>query len=251
MMQPILVIGDSHVAAFRRAQDGIPSDLDKDIAIEPLGAGSGVLKPFFSVDEDTGEVSTHADGWRNRTFSKELLADENDATPLIALSLPINTSRILRDFGWHSHAPWQLCEGDELPLSDQAVERLIEQDSQYAVGFAEALKSVGLDVLVIEGPRFFEDAKYLDRNRFEVCQYIDALYRSTVQGKLATAEISVLQQPEETITDYGTTVVDYHVENPNDVHHANASYGRMMLDRLHAMVMDDAEKSRVYRRIST
>ncbi|RMC36116.1 hypothetical protein C9E81_05270 [Paracoccus alkanivorans] len=213
-----------------------------DVSFLPLGKGSAVPRKFYEHDAEAGIVRTIAPGWQNTEFTAGMQKSSSQRQ-LLVVSLPLNTSRILRDVSWHTHVPWQLRRSEaETPLSDQLVERLIDQDSRYAIGFMTALIAIGLDAVVLEAPRFFETASYLPRTRLEVCQYIDALYRERVRAGLAAAGVGVIDQPAETISDRGTTRLEYDHEDPRDTHHANALYGQLALDRILSYAAAGAER---------
>jgi hypothetical protein len=95
-------------------------------------------------------------------------------------------------------------------------------------------------LVVIEAPRFFANANYLQKHRLEICQYVDASYRKRVAAKLAEAGIPILAQPEITITELGTTDLAFDHEDPADQHHANAQFGKLVLERMLAYAAADA-----------
>lgn len=75
---------------------------------------------------------------------------------LLAVSLPINSSRILRDVSWQRHVPWKLKKRRrEIPISDGLIETIIEQDCSKSIAFVKAIALTGIKVVGIEGPRFF------------------------------------------------------------------------------------------------
>ncbi len=112
----IVITGESHLGAIVR---GAPRNAG--VTFWPLGAGKLVTTPFYTHDAAAAAVHTHVRKWRNRTFSLDTL-DFNGAPALLALSLPLNTSRILRDHAWDTHVPWRLKKSpDEVALSDGVV----------------------------------------------------------------------------------------------------------------------------------
>ena len=220
-MRHIILTGDSHLGPLKRGMmldRGIEAAT---VTFWPLGKGAGARQAFFDVGAEG--VTTHFRSWHNRTYTPDAMAEISPDAVLV-VSLPMNTSRILRDYSWHSHAPWRLAK-EEIALSDAVVSALIEQDSQYAVEFVLALKKIWPRTAVIEAPRFFRNASYLESQRFEVCRYVDQLYRAQVGDRLGAAGVDVIAQPRETITVDGATDLAYDHENPDDDHHGNAHYG--------------------------
>jgi len=229
-MKPILLTGDSHLAAIRKSIDPNGSDaLRGAVEFAPLGRGGEAVTDFFSVSECKSAVTTHGKGWRNRTFSPEMVRI-NDMVAALVLSMPMNTSRILRDYSWARNVPWRLKnKNSEIAISDAVLSELIHYDSRNSICFALALQDAGIDVMVLEGPRFFENADFLKSCRFEVCRYVDETYRAYVADVLSENGVEIIAQPPETITEFGTTDLKYDHPDPSDNHHANAEYGRLLL----------------------
>lgn len=229
-MTPLIVVGDSHIVAIKRAADQLPEAEKTRLTFWPLGNGGAVREACHRYAPDKGEVTTTSPVWQNRVFSRETLsAVGSDA--ILAVSLPLNTSRILRDHSWHTHAPWRLAHG-EFALSDRMVARMIDDDSVHALNFVRDLSKLWPRIAVIEGPRFFPDASYLRKARLDVCQYVDTAYRERVSGLLGECGIDVIGQPPSTITEQGMTSLDYDHPDPGDDHHANEAYGKLVIEDL-------------------
>lgn len=229
-MRPVLIVGDSHIVAIKRGADLLPDAQKARLTFWPLGNGGAVREPCHSYDRDLQEVTTTSPVWQNRVFSKDTIsAIGPDA--VVAVSLPLNTSRILRDYSWHTHAPWHLARG-EFALSGRMVERMIDDDSVNALNLVRDLSQVWPALAVIEAPRFFPDAAYLKKARLDVCRYIDECYRNRVAATIGQFGLDVIAQPRATITDQGTTSLLYDHPDPGDDHHANAAYGHLVLEDL-------------------
>lgn len=232
-MTNILLIGDSHLGAVKRGHEADPGRYPW-LSFANLGKGQVAKTRFFEVDEAACCVRITAKEWNRLEFSGAAHGDQ-PAPDLLVVSLPINTSRILREFSWETHVPWHLKRKDhEVALSSAFVDSLIEQDSGHAVDFVIALSKIGLAVAVLEAPRFFEDAGYLKRCRLDVIQYIDNQYRQRVGQNLAQRGIGVIPQAPHTISDMGTTKMEFKNERPGDVHHANVVYGQLAIDQIRA-----------------
>lgn len=223
----IVLTGESHLAAVRF---GAPDR--GDVTYWPLGKGGGVTTPFFTHDQQAKSVSTIVSGWRNRTYAKDTLTFDG-AQALVALSMPLNTSRILRDYSWHTHVPWHLQKSDtEFPLSDSVIQAIMAQDYGHALAFVVALQACDIKTVVIEAPHFFESSPYLKHARLDVCAYIDAQYRATVRTKLAALGVDVIDQPSHTLTAVGSTKPAFSHKDPKDTHHANPKFGALMFENI-------------------
>lgn len=219
----IVITGDSHLGALYLGSRTEP-DAFNSISFAPLGRGSLSATDFFDVSDDGKLVTTVPDEWLNKSFSRA------DDRTLLVVSLPLNTSRILRDRSWRTHVPWSLvAEQHEIALSDGVISAMVDQDSAHSIAFMRALSKAGIKAVALEAPRYFSHAPHLVRKRPDVCQYVDKFYRTKVTAALNEAGIDVITQPEATIEPQGMTSLDYAHENPLDTHHANAAYGALAL----------------------
>lgn len=231
-MSPIILTGDSHLGALRKAQrKGLCNSDTSHITFWPLGRGGESVKKFFRISDDKLSVETTVAGWKNRKFDTRSLSATERRTTFI-VSMPLNTSRVLRDGSWHTHRPWNVEGTGTVAISESLLNQMFFEDCQHSVSFVCELKKLGLSVAVLEGPRFFENAEYLAKFPFDVCQYVDISYRNYVHGLLADANIPVIEQPKSTITEYGTTKLEFDHPDPNDNHHANERYGAIVLEQI-------------------
>lgn len=235
----VLVTGDSHIGALKRAQDAA-ADQFGHISFRPLGSGLHVPSTFFEYDPERGTVTTTVERWNNMTFTAPDSPDRGgpDFGPdLLIVSLPLNTNRILRDYSWHSHVPWDMQRSTrEIALSDAVVGDIIDQDSSQAIAFLKALQAIGLNVAVLEGPRHFPHSRFLKHKRADVCMAIETRYRARVCRALVAAGIPMIAQPAQTVDAQGRTHADFRHENPEDTNHASAKYGGLALESIGAYV---------------
>ena len=227
-MKRLLLTGDSHLGALRRGADLLPDPADRDrMVFWPLGVGGALRACVHAHDAAAQTVTTIASAWRKQVFSPATIRAIGEDVRLV-VSLPLNTSRILREHGWKTHAPWQLAMG-EFPVSDQVLNAMIDADSRHALAMVCDLARIWPDLLVVEAPRFFARTALRDGLRLEVCAHVDAAYRARVGAALQAAGVAVVGQPAATVDTPGTTRAEFAHENPKDDHHANAAYGALAL----------------------
>jgi hypothetical protein len=226
-MSRVLITGDSHIGALKRAQNLGNDTRIAELDFLRLGEGYVSRLDFFAVDTVANEVRVTHPEWTNHSFSNRTLNKDEDHQ-LLVVSLPINSSRILRDCSWQRHVPWRLKKKPaEAPLSDALIDAIIEQDCGKSLNFIAALSTVGVKVAVLEGPRFFEHARYLKAKRLDVCLDIEHRCRDYATKRLNAIGVDVISQPKATISTIGTTHADFRHENPKDRHHANVEFGRL------------------------
>jgi hypothetical protein len=231
MSRPILLTGDSHLSALRRGADLLPDAADRDrLVFWPLGVGGALRGVVHAHDPGARRVTTTAPVWRNRVFSPETIGAVG-ADVRLAVSLPLNTSRILREHGWKTHVPWALAAA-EFPVSDRVLDAMIDIDSRHALAMLRDLAQVWPDVVVIEAPRFFARMARRDLLRPEVCAHVDAAYRARVGAALQGLGIPVIAQPSATVEAPGMTRAEFALEDPKDDTHTNAAYGALALQDL-------------------
>lgn len=233
-MRPVIITGDSHLGPIRRGLGLLPEADQDRFTFWPLGKGGALRSQCHVFDAASQVLRTMSRSWNNRVFSKEAIGAVGPDAVLV-VSLPLNSSRILRDYSWETHTPWHLAK-DEFALSDRMVERMIDDDSIHALNLVRDLARIWPQTAVIEAPRFFANASYLGRKRLDVCRHVDAAYRDRVRGILAEAGIDVIAQPAATVTDEGMTALSFDHHDPQDDHHANEAYGKLALEEIGAYV---------------
>lgn len=233
-MKHIILTGDSHLGPLRRGLDSIASKHQNRFTFWPLGKGAAVREKCHKFDSATQVLTTISRSWRNRVFSSETIASEGIDVNVV-ISLPLNTSRILRDYSWDTHAPWSISR-DETALSDAMVDEIIAGDAIHALNMAFDLVKIWPQTAVLEAPRFFSNASYLEGKRIDVFTYIDTIYRKKIRNILNDAGVNVISQPDITITEDGTTALEFDHDDPTDDHHANDSYGKLALEAILAHV---------------
>lgn len=236
-MSRIVLTGDSHLGALKNAQDLEQNPQFAKLDFMPLGHGHVSLLDFFQIEDSGKCVKVVHPEWNNIEFSEKTL-NKNGDFQLLVVSLPINSSRLLREHSWHRHVPWRLKnKSKEIPLSDALVETIIKQDCDKSIDFVNAIAQAGIKVAALEGPRFFDHVPFLKKKRIDVCADIERRCRAYATQRLADCNVDVITQPGDTITAAGTTHPDFRHPNPKDKQHGNAAYGVLTCNA----IMDYAE----------
>jgi len=234
----VVVTGDSHCAALKLGfEQFAPPHRGLDIRFQRLGGGGHVPTPFFAVENGGSSLRIVCPQWLPCRFPDPKIDHEKNNV-IYAVSMPLNTSRILRDFPWGRFVPWQLRrDEDEHALSDQVLREIMWSDVKYAIEFINAMVSAKLNVVVVEAPHFFPDSQYLDHSRKEVCCFVSAAYRTFVRAQLSEKNVPVISQPASTLDQDGCTLVQYH-KGGGDLHHGSAQFGAIMMKELIDYVVD-------------
>ena len=230
-MTPIILTGDSHLAALRRGVDLLASAQMRDrFVFWPFGTGSIARARFHQRNPEDGSIIVDPQPLPRLVFSPETIAQVGEDARLV-VSLPLHSARFLRRYGWNTHAPWRLADST-IALSDRVLEAMIDADSRHPLDFIRDLVRILPRVSVLEPPRLFATANLLDKVRPEVLTTLEETYRARIRVRLAEMEVSVIDQPPETVTPDHMTDLAYDNENPDDQHHANKTYGSLALDAI-------------------
>lgn len=229
-MRPVILTGDSHLGPLQRGAGKIEG-ADGRLTFWPLGPGSALRERVHVFDSEAGTLTTVSARWkRNRTFSDHAIRKIGEDA-LLVVSLPLNTSRILRDTRLDTHVPWPLAR-EEQAISNQVLAAMIDRDSRHALAMVQDLARIWPRIAVIEAPRFFARTVVQKGLRLDVSRHVDAAYRAQVGAALALAGIAVIEQPSATLDPEGGTLDRFKHEDPEDGHHGNSDYGALALQAI-------------------
>lgn len=228
-MTPIILTGDSHLAAIKRGADLLEDPRVRSrFVFWPIGSAAVARAAFHDRDQRNGSVTVVPSRSSPLVFSQaSMVAVGPDAS--LVISLPLHSVRFLRFYSWETHVPWRHAR-EEVALSDRMVEEMIDEDCLHAVAFVRDVAQVLPRVHVLEAPRLFGNSNVLKERRPEVLLDLQEAYRERVRTKLAKLGVPVIDQPSETITEDGMTDLAYDNENPGDQYHANGAYGKLALE---------------------
>lgn len=222
----VTIFGDSHVVALRARAAVLADGHD---AVFSGTNGQNWLDP--TIAEEAGGIRFSADRVENVPPLDLLLRPEGR----LYLSSPLHTAPYTRNGAWRRFCPWRLHEvHPELqPVSDDAILIWVDRAVAARMKFLTLLRDKGFDIRAIEAPRPLERAPGMLRIHPDVVCSVDGICRDHIMARLAEIGVPVVTVPEETVID-GFTPEAFSSARPNDPHHGNDRYGRLMMQRIRA-----------------
>lgn len=235
----VLLTGDSHTAALNRGHQALlagglwPGAVD--LTIRPLGAGHLTRDAFFVDRGDHAELVTPE---YRRQFDRLPLASDGPGV-VYGLSAPLHSVRIWRHPGWRHRVPAALRSdpGGAEPVSSGLVRRIVLDDQRHILALIEILLRTRRGVFVVEAPFPFRHHPALRDTAPDVVLHLDEVYRRTIGQELQALGVPVVSVPRDCL-DGGFMRDDF--AQTGDPHHGNAAYGRLMMERVAALLIDPA-----------
>lgn len=232
-MKQIYVVGDSHTGSLMRAAEQIVGMDRLPVSFLPLGPGNIAPFDFYQFDAQAKRLEIVAKKWEAHVFPKEQKHVETPDDYLFAVCLPFNTARFLRDYNWGDYVHWSFKDrAGQIPLSDAVVDEIILRDIQNSVQFVRDLGALGLNVAVLDSPRFFAHSDAAQAAGVKMTAFLTERFRSVVSDLLAEDDIPVIAQPAQTITAEGATDAKFRHKKKSDQIHTNEMFGAIMLAQL-------------------
>lgn len=223
-----LLVGDSHLGSLRMALNATRHAPDAGryagITVRAMGRGYLMRSAFFADRGDHAEILDP--DLRSRVERVPPLDSRHD---WIGISGPLNTGRLWRDPAFASFKPYPLRGG--VPISVATLRAAVEADVRRSIEFVQVVAR-SARVFVIESPWPFRANRAVLANGAETVQFVHRWYRHHVLAELDRLGIPVLDIDPACVDADGFMMDAYHHEKPNDRYHANAAFGRAMLDRL-------------------
>ncbi len=233
------VVGDSHVVALARAWESRTRDSTIPAPrFAKLFSFPQALKPFHRcrVDGSVELLDSAAAGLlAEGTGCSDWQSGHGHAW---AVSLAYTTTIFLLSDTWTRYRPWPLAQSPMHALSDRVMSTLIEEHFKHVLQFLDDLITARVAFLVFEAPPLRRDALCIGRGLFDAHSALemDSMCRQQMDRLLAARGITIVPCPAES---YDGNVrssflrLDLHDSYyDGDGHHANATYGRWMLDRV-------------------
>lgn len=236
----LLLTGDSHLGGVRRALIAAQSDLDastyEGITVRALGRGFLMRSAFFA---DRGDHAEIVDGEFRRRV--ERVPPRNGRYEWIGISGPLNTARVWRDSTWSRYKPFSHAGG--IPVSTALLRSVVEADVRRSIEFVQVVGRTSR-VFVIEAPWPFAAHRAVAQSSARTVQFIHQWYREYVMAELQRLQIPVLEIDKDCVDAQGFMKPEFRHETPTDRYHANARFGRVVLDRMIAQFAPESGVSR-------
>jgi hypothetical protein len=225
----LTVVGDSHVFALNAALAKLPPEEREklgEVACGVLMWGFHALQPFFEENTaglrflgEAGEKFASVTGGPNR------IADDDPR--LFGLSFGFHTAVMAREICWETHG---LFENSAKQFVSQAVFRAcVLHETRHVLAFVDALIRRRVRCFMLTPPpvrrRFAENyAHHMAPAELARFQH---RYWAIMAAEFARRQIGVLRPPDAAVAD-GYLLADFDSPNPDDLHHANPAYGRLV-----------------------
>lgn len=223
----LLLTGDSHLGGLRRAQLAARGDeaaAFRGAVIKPMGRGFLLRSQFFADRGDHAEIVEPE--FRQRV---ERVPPAAGAFNWIGISGPMNTARVWRDPSWARYKPFG--HGGGIPVSAALLKSVVEADVRRSIEFVQVV-SRSSHVFVIEAPWPFRSHKAVSLNGADTVQFIHRWYRDHVMRELQRLGVPVLEIDHACVDAEGFMKPEFRSETATDRYHANARFGRIVLDRI-------------------
>ena len=225
----ILIIGDSHTGALERGRAQLEAEgaLATGVAwrIVPLGLGAQMNKPFWRIAGDRAMVLDAK--YRERMAKIPPMKGQTD---VIGLQMPLWWGRLIRGLAEHGVIPYGYDAPGRL-MSRAAWRHLIRADMRHTLGLGVFLRDRGMPVFAIEPPTLRRSYRLAHRLGQVTTLALLAEIRDIQRGMLSEAGIPVAWMPQDAVDADGFLSDAYGHEDPADTHHANAAFGKRMLQQ--------------------
>ena len=228
----VVIFGDSHIGSLRMGLNSLlnnqePAHPAASIEIRPLGPGGAYCTPFFRKNGSNIEIVDA----RLKKHVEKLPFDEKYR--LYGFSGNLHTLRVIREIHWDSHAPSEIAEKREIPVSRSLLNEIFHDDQKYLLSFLDELSSMGISVFSIEAPRpFRHNPVFSGKSRQKVLLFIDQAYRKYITEELNKRNIPIVSVPSECVDDEGFTLDIYKHQKLGDPHHTSEAYGKLMMQKV-------------------
>lgn len=223
-----LLVGDSHLGGVRQALNlarrGPRAERYAGIDVRAMGRGFLMREAFFADRGDHAEIVDAE--FRTRVQRVPPLEPAYD---WIGISGPLNTARVWREPGFAAFKPFPLTGG--VPVSVATLRAVVEADVRRSIEFVEVVGRHAR-VFVVEAPWPFRAHRAVSTHGAATVQFVHRWYRDHVLRELERIGVPVLEVGPGCIDAEGFMKEAFHHEKASDRYHANADFGRRVLDRM-------------------
>jgi len=231
----LIITGDSHVNALREGADLLTSEELASWAgrlkIGSLGTGSIALSRFSKVV--SGKVV-----FDNSRYSRAFLALNvrgffRTGGVKYGMSFGFHSLPVVASLTWKDVLPWTIASkyGRE-PVSSGVLTAMMAENNKHMHVFYEQLLAAKIDFFVISAPPLRADHPIFTELEAEVILEVDREFRKASGDFFAERGIQVVYPPEIVYASKGILRRDLAKIAPDDTHHGNSEYGRIMLQHI-------------------
>lgn len=228
-MNETYIVGDSQTRALMEASENWAGDALPPMRLMPLGTAEQFWEPFFSVKPASIQLTPDECASRmQRMFGTTEIANER----LWGFCLGFTTVGFLRYDLWGQYSLHDRNPQGRHILSKAAAAQIARGMFEEILKFYEILIEKGYAFFVISGPPLPQHNPHLKQGVREDVIFADRLYRDLYAKELAARGIDFILPPDEVKDHEGLLLPQYRHPRPEDRHHANKDYGRLMLMRV-------------------
>ncbi len=238
-MTRTLIIGDSHVVALAQgyASSTRPADAQNGIQFGKLFPSPACLEPFFEASGGRVELlDQEARGVLGDLTGRPCFSAA-DRDLKFCISLGFTTTVLMSLDTWITHAPWRFNGGGQVQLMSDAVFRALTlHHFRHVLAFYQALRSLDLQCLAVAAPPPLIGGEWFSKGVDEqVLLLVDVMARQVVAAELRKLGVPCVSPPPESYVGQGPSGLrrpQFKGDGAKGFVHANAEYGRLMMDRV-------------------
>lgn len=233
----LVLAGDSHILAFQGALDRMTAaereGLGRRIHVLHLFLGHENAEPFCALVED--RITFHREDVRHvlEAFTGRHYMGRGDRAAVWGFSVGLMTTLLVRSETWRRFVPWSIDPGDgRHPLSQGVIDAVARAANRHVREFFSHLAALGIRCFCIAAPPLGASEPALDRG-VSVMLEVDRLARAAMAAELAALGVRVVWPPDQVYAGAPRrSLLRSDLAVPGDTHHANSTYGRIMLEHI-------------------
>ncbi|MFC2966826.1 hypothetical protein [Acidimangrovimonas pyrenivorans] len=242
----LFIGGNSHTPALKYGLDALGQGAHE-IHVGPFGTAAKVVKPFSAIRKGVVEFTLPEYAANLERFTGKRHFDPAD---LWGICMGTHFARIYRNPFWKEAAPAALAGPGRRPASRPAsrpvsravLDAMIRNDQRHVRALLSQLKKTGVRFFVIECPP--PRREWSTREPcipVDVLAAVDGAARKQFRAWLARRDLPLVENPPEVVGPDGLLKDAYAKQvvlsdGQPDRLHANAEYGRLMMERIVAQI---------------
>jgi len=239
----LVLAGDSHTLAFQGALDRMTAaereGLGRRTHVLHLFLGHENAEPFCALADD--RITFHREDVRQvlEAFTGREYMCREDRAAVWGFSVGLMTTQLVRGETWRRFVPWASDQGDgRRPLSDGVIGAVARAANRHVREFFSHLVTLEIDCFCIAAPPLSAFEPALERG-VSVMLEVDRIARNAMAAELEELGVRVVWPPDQVYEGAPRrSLLRSDLAVPGDTHHANATYGRIMLEQIVAKTSD-------------